>query len=76
VTRCVCEKNRPIGCPTQFVKTITYITCTGEKVAQKFELLLYLKNLAKVNNCPMGENSPNLVTLPPTPTGLKRTIMR
>jgi hypothetical protein len=33
-------------------------------VAQKFEpLLQFSKKLPNVNNCPMGQNSPNLVTL-------------
>jgi hypothetical protein len=34
-----------------------------EKVAPKFWLLLYSVNCPRVNNHPMGENWPNLVTL-------------
>jgi hypothetical protein len=36
-----------------------------EKVAKNFAPFLYaiFKNLAKVKNRPIGENSPNLVTL-------------
>jgi hypothetical protein len=36
----------------------------GKKVAQKVGVLLkFSKRLPKVNNHPIGENSPNLVTL-------------
>jgi hypothetical protein len=38
----------------------------GKKVGQKFDLLHIFKALPKVNNCPKGENSPNLVTLIPS----------
>jgi hypothetical protein len=34
-----------------------------EKVVHKFALLLSLKKLPKVNNHPVDESSPNLVTL-------------
>jgi hypothetical protein len=39
------------------------MTLTVERVAKKCGLLLLFKKLANVNCHPMGENSPNLVTL-------------
>jgi hypothetical protein len=41
-----------------------YITFPWEKVPQKFGLILkYIKKLPIENKRPIGENSPNLVTL-------------
>jgi hypothetical protein len=43
-----------------------YITVTAEKIAHEFGLptsVNFPKNLPKINNHPVGENSPNPVTL-------------
>jgi hypothetical protein len=63
-TRLVCDKiaknvAQPIFCQNQY---ITFMC----KYSLKFRATsVFKKNLPKVNNHPMGENSPNLVTLVP-----------
>jgi hypothetical protein len=52
------SKNRSKCSPTHFFKTNTYIISTGEKVDKKF-----LSFSDDCSNHPMGEISPNLVTL-------------
>jgi hypothetical protein len=62
VTRWVCEKNaQTIGQPI-FCQNFTVLLFYCGK---KYQVHMYenLKNLPKENNCPIGENSPNLVTL-------------
>jgi hypothetical protein len=60
-------KNRPkCGPPRFFAKINPYTTVIVEKEAQNFGLLLqFSQKLPKVSNHhhPIGENSPNLVTL-------------
>jgi hypothetical protein len=55
-------KNRPSS--THFLVKINTQPIPWEKVTKKFRLLRqFSQKLPKVNNGPMGENSPNLVTL-------------
>jgi hypothetical protein len=61
--RCICEKNRPKFIPIYFHQTY----CTTFTVAKKCPTIgatsvMFIK-LPKVNYHPLGENSPNLVTL-------------
>jgi hypothetical protein len=58
VTRWVCEKIAQAVAKPIFCQNL-YIT----KVVQNFGLLLWFIKTTKVNNHPIGENSPNLVTL-------------
>jgi hypothetical protein len=56
-------KIRPKRSPTNVSSKLMPLFCR-EKVAQKWGLLMdFSKNLPRINNCPIGENSPNLVTL-------------
>jgi hypothetical protein len=63
-------KTSPKTLPNPFFANIyvimhTYINLTLKKVAQKCRLLyIIFKKQPKVNNRPLGENSPNLATLP------------
>jgi hypothetical protein len=56
------SKNRPKHCPIHFFVKIKII---WKRVAQKliWDISLFFQKLAKLNNHPIGEKSPNLVTL-------------
>jgi hypothetical protein len=66
VARRVCEKFAQIVAQPSFCQNQCIIFTLG-KVAQNFGLLLFFLNLPNVSNRPLGENSPNLVTLSTTP---------
>jgi hypothetical protein len=59
-TRCIFEKVAQNAAQSIFCQNY-YISVTAEKVAQLFGLLR--QKLPKENSHPMGEKSPNLVTL-------------
>jgi hypothetical protein len=60
-------KSGPKSGPNNFFAKINPQLVPWKKVAQKCALLLqFFKPLPKVNNHPLGENSPNLVTLVPS----------
>jgi hypothetical protein len=64
VTRCVCEKIAQNVAQAIICKNLC-ITGTVEKVALKFALhtSVIFKTQPQVNNRPIGQNLPNLVTL-------------
>jgi hypothetical protein len=58
------RKNRPIVSPTQFFAKInTQLFPTIKSIQNKTVTSEIFKKLPKENNNPLGENSPNLVTL-------------
>jgi hypothetical protein len=58
------RKNRPIVSPTQFLAKInTQLFPTIKSIQNKTVTSEIFKKLPKENNNPLGENSPNLVTL-------------
>jgi hypothetical protein len=63
VTRCLFEKSHPKCSPTRILsKLLGLQPFFVEKLAKNVKQIIILIN-AKVNNRPMGEISPNLVTL-------------
>jgi hypothetical protein len=65
VTRWVSEKNRPKWSPTHFLSQLNYIPnfYRWNKQPKPLGYNCNFQKLAKANNWPIGENSPNLVTL-------------
>jgi hypothetical protein len=61
-------KKSPKICPSQFFAKFdtSLAIAPWRNVAEEFGLLLtFSKKTPNENNCPKGENPPNLVTLPP-----------
>jgi hypothetical protein len=56
-------KNRPKGPNPFFVKKFIHSLNRGKSGPDMWAASVIFKLLAKVNNHPMGKNSPNLVTL-------------
>jgi hypothetical protein len=57
------RKNWPTCSPTRFFSEFAHDFIRGETLLKKFGLLLQFKKEQKVNNRPIAENLPNLVTL-------------
>jgi hypothetical protein len=62
----LCKKNRPKCGPAHFCVKIIIELYRGKNPNPNFGLTKYFKKLPKETNRPIGENSPNLVTLPET----------
>jgi hypothetical protein len=56
-------KNRPKDSPTIFLSKLTHNLSREQKISQRLALLFASKLPKYVNSRPIGENSPNLVTL-------------
>jgi hypothetical protein len=76
VTRCICEKNRPKWSLVHFCQNyyipFRYRDKKWPKIWIRFQ---FSKNPSKVSNRPVGENSPNLVTLAISITKPSGTLM-
>jgi hypothetical protein len=57
------EKNRPKYSPIHCLSKLIHNFCSGEKKAKMRSTSVIFIKLPKVNSHPMGENSPDLVTL-------------
>jgi hypothetical protein len=63
------RKSRPNCCPTHYISILTRNRYHGKWNPKESATFVILTNLLEVNNHPLGENSPNLVTLfQPLPT--------